>query len=89
VATVISELAERIDPEKLAAVAATVPLPWAQRLGFLLERVGASEKGVPLKAYVRVHAHDSATLLAKAPRNKAVRNEEWKLFINADVEPDL
>ena len=43
-ATVLSELAERIDPEKLAAAAAAVP--WAQRLGYLLERVEASKKRV-------------------------------------------
>ena len=52
VAAVLSELAEPLDPEKLPAAAATASLPWAQRLGFLLEHVGANEKAAPLKAYV-------------------------------------
>lgn len=95
VATVLSELAERIDPEKLAAAAATAAVPWGQRLGYLLERVGAGEKVAPLKEYVRARAHESAPLLPSAPkesgarRQKAQRNEDWKLYINAEVEPDL
>ena len=36
-ATVIAELAERIDPERLVAAARTAPMPWAQRLGYLLD----------------------------------------------------
>jgi predicted transcriptional regulator of viral defense system len=95
VATVLSELAERIDPEKLAAAAAAAAVPWAQRLGYLLERVGAGEKVAPLREYVRARAHESAPLLPNAPkesgarRQKAQRNEDWKLYINAEVEPDL
>ncbi len=89
VATVLSELAERLDADKLAAVAATAPLPWAQRLGYLLERVDAGGKTERLKSYVRARAHDTALLLPGAQRKKATRDESWKLLINADVEPDL
>lgn len=89
VATVIAELSERLDPAKLVAVAPTAPPPWAQRLGLLLERVGAAEKAAPLKAWVRAHARDFAVLLPEAPRDDAVRDPEWKLYLNAAVEPDL
>jgi predicted transcriptional regulator of viral defense system len=89
VATVLAELVERIDPDKLAAVAAAAPLPWAQRLGFLLERVGAADKSAPLKAFVRARAHESTRLLPKAARKKGARDSAWKLYVNADVEPDL
>ena len=89
VVTVLSELAERIDPDKLAAAAATAALPWAQRLGYLLERVGAGEKAKMLKGYVRARAHESAALLPNAPRVTAVRDEDWKLYINAQVTPEL
>ena len=88
-ATVLSELAERLDPKKLVKAAETAPLPWAQRLGYLLERVGAEGKAGPLKTYVRAGAHESTLLLPNAPRGKAVRDERWKLFVNAHVEPDL
>ena len=67
VATVLAELAEKIDPEKLATVAQTAPLPWAQRLGYLLQKVGFAEKTTALKDYVRRHARQSAALLPGAP----------------------
>lgn len=99
VATVLSELAEKIDPEKLAVTAAAAPIPWAQRLGYLLELVDAPEKAAPLKAYVRARAHESAPLLAqprkprpsprRARRDKVIRDEGWKLYVNAEVQPDL
>ena len=101
VATVLSELAEKIDPQKLAATAATAAIPWAQRLGFLLERVGAGDKAVGLKKYVRAHARGSAPLLANAPkaslasmhsgtrRRKLHRDEDWKLDVNVEVDPEL
>src|SRR5260370_33386078 len=44
VATVLSELAERIDPDKLAKAARTGPGGWAQRLGYLLEHLGFDAK---------------------------------------------
>lgn len=95
VATVLAELAEQIDPEKLAMAAATAALPWAQRLGYLLEQVGAGERLEPLRTYVRARAHESAPLLPNAPKAGDVRagglerNEDWKLHLNASVEPDL
>ena len=47
VATVLAELAERIDSVELARIAELSPLPWAQRLGYLLDLVGMSEKANP------------------------------------------
>jgi len=89
VATVLSELAERIEPEALAKAAAAAPVPWAQRLGYLLERAGAGDKTGALREFVRARAHESALLLPKAPRGKASRHDDWKLFVNSEVEIDL
>ena len=83
VATVLSELAERIDPEKLAAAARTAPVAWAQRLGYLLEHLGSAAKTPALKEYVREHAKQSTALLPKARRARSRRNKGWKLYINA------
>jgi predicted transcriptional regulator of viral defense system len=88
VANVLSELAERIDPERLVEAASTAPVPWAQRLGYLLELVGAAEKTVVLKAHVQEKARDATPLLPAAPHDDAKRSADWKLFINADVEPE-
>lgn len=89
IATVLMDLAEKLDPNKLAAVAEAAPVPWAQRLGYLLERVEAGEKAVPLKAYVAARAQQAALLLPTAPRAGAERDDGWKLLVNADVEPEL
>ncbi len=83
VATVLPELAERIDPEKLAAAARTAPVAWAQRLGYLLEHLGSAAKTPALKEYVREHAKQSTALLPKARRARSRRNKGWKLYINA------
>jgi predicted transcriptional regulator of viral defense system len=97
VATVLSELAEKVDPHNLAAAAVTAPVPWAQRLGYLLERVGAADRVAPLKEYVRARAHESALLVPNAPRPpkqgrgrapRLDRNSDWKLYINTAVETD-
>lgn len=68
VARVLSELAGRIDPEKLAAAARTAPVAWAQRLGYLLEHMGSAAKTPALKEYVREQAKQSTALLPKARR---------------------
>jgi predicted transcriptional regulator of viral defense system len=88
VATVLSELAERIDPDKLAAAAGFAPVPWAQRLGYLLENVGAHDKTAPLKAYVRKHARQSVPLMPTAPHEPSRRDKDWKLYVNAYVEAE-
>jgi hypothetical protein len=91
VATVLTELAEKIDPEKLAAAAQTVPLPWAQRLEYLLERAaeGGEEKTSLLKDYVRKTAKRTAVLLPAASDNGARHDHDWKLYINAEVEVEF
>ncbi len=88
VATILVELVEKIDPRKLAAAAATAPLPWAQRLGFLLEHIDAGKKASALKAYVQEHARLAAVLSPTAPRTASRRDDDWNLYVNADVEAE-
>jgi predicted transcriptional regulator of viral defense system len=88
-ATVLGELAEKLDPEKLAAAAGTAPMPWAQRLGYLLEKFGGEDRIGLLKSYVQRQATQTSILLPTAPSDKAARDAGWKLLINAEVEPEL
>ena len=88
VATVLSELAERINPERLVTAAQTAPVSWAQRLGYLLELLGAEDRVTPLKAHVRRNARQVAALLPAAGHEHAPRSDDWRLRINVDVEPD-
>ncbi len=89
VATVLSELVERIDPKKLADAARHVPIGWAQRLGYLLEHLGFDEKASALKEYVRRHAKQSTPLSPRAPAKRARENKDWKLYVNVTVEAEL
>ena len=89
VAAVLSELAERIDPQKLLAATKTAPVPWAQRLGYLLEESGSAAKISALKEYVQGHAKEWTDLLPKARQKRAHRNKDWKLRVNARVEAEL
>jgi predicted transcriptional regulator of viral defense system len=89
VATVLAELAERIDARKLALAAETVPVPWLQRLGYVLDQVGAADKTEHLKALVRARAHEPVPLVPSAPYTKTSRHADWKIYVNANVEVDL
>ena len=88
VATVLSELAEHLDPEKLAAAAKQAPLPWAQRLGYMLEHLGFGAKVALLKEYVSQHARRPAALSPTKSGKRARRNKGWKLDVNAEVRPE-
>jgi len=88
-ATVLGELAENLKPDKLLAAVQIAPVPWAQRLGYLLEKVDAAAVAAPLKSYVGEKARQTALLLPTAPAASAHRDDSWKLLINADVEAEL
>ena len=89
VATVLAELGEALDPDKLAAAADASPVAWAQRLGYLLASTDYEDKTGPLLAFVGRKARQTAPLLVGAPLDDAPRDAAWKLTVNADVEPDL
>jgi predicted transcriptional regulator of viral defense system len=89
VATVLRELAEKLDPEILVQEAAKLPLAWAQRLGFLLDLAASGGITGPLQQYVREHARRVAPLDPSASRTGAGRSRPWKIAINADIEVDF
>ncbi len=88
VATVLAELAEDLDAGKLLELASQAPLPWTQRLGFLLDLVGASTLAVTLQPIARI-ARESVPLRAHRPVAGAERNGRWKVWVNDEVEVDL
>ena len=89
VATVLAELADQLESVRLVEVATAAPLAWVQRLGFLLEHIGADGKAGELKTYVRGAARDFTPLLARLPHKGSARSPDWKLYVNTTVEPDL
>ena len=88
VAGVLSELGAEIDPERLVKASGSASILWAQRLGYLLEHVGAGNKAVLLKEHVRRSARNYTKLLPSSDVGGAVRSTDWRLFVNAGVEVD-
>lgn len=87
-ATVLSELAEQIDSSRLVAAAAIAPLPWAQRLGYLLELLGFEERVDRLAEFVRERVSEDAALATGMPVTGDARSTRWRLRLNAEIEAD-
>jgi len=89
VAMILSELAESMDATKLSAETVRSPLPWAQRLGYLLERVGATDLAEPLAAHVASRAKEYVALRPRKSIARASRDTRWRLLVNEAAEADL
>ena len=89
VATILAELAENMDAAKLLAETDRSPLPWAQRLGYLLERAGAERLAAPLGEHVSTRAKEYVPLRPRKSIAHASRAPRWRLLVNEEVEADL
>ena len=74
--------------ERLVEASRTASILWAQRLGYLLEHVGAADKAVLLKQHVRKGARNSTKLLPGASAEGAPRSKDWRLYVNASIETE-
>lgn len=89
VATVLSELAARLDPDRLRAAAKVgVDLPHVQRLGFLLDRVGAAESAHALAAWVAERHPRVVPLRPDRPAVAAPKDARWQVLVNDVTEAD-
>lgn len=89
VATVLAELSEKMDATKLTDEIEHSPLPWTQRLGFVLDRVGADALARPLAEYVASHAKEYVPLRPRRSVAGSTRDSRWRLLVNEEVEADL
>ena len=88
VATVLAELSDEIDPAALAEVATTAPVAWTQRLGYLLELVGATDILTEIRKYVHENAREYINLIPGKTDAGDPRLGDWKLIMNDRPEPD-
>ncbi len=90
VATVLKELSERIDPRVLLKLGKMESeLSVVQRLGFLLDHVGAHGVATPLARWLARQQPSLAALRPeKNPKPRHKRNR-WNLKVNEEVEPDI
>ncbi len=90
VLTVLQELGEVMEPEKLVEAAeADGTITYAQRLGFLLEMAGLTDLTDGLFQLVQERNPLPARLEPSAPTRGCKRDERWNLLINIQVESDL
>jgi len=90
VASVISVLRHHHGPHRLVtAIHGPTPIVWTQRLGHLLQRVGAADKTGPLQEHVRTHAQAATPLAPGTAFRTKPRDAVWKVYVNTTVEADL
>ena len=90
VATVLSELAERLDAARLVEAArADGNLAYAQRLGYLLDFVSAGERARELAVLVADENPRDILLRPGQPRRGCPVDRRWRVVVNEQVEADL
>ncbi len=89
VATVLRELAEKLDRRKLARLAPSHATPAVQRLGYLLDLLGQHELAAPLAESLDTRRRRAVLLAPGEPKGRASPDPRWRVIPNATVEPDL
>ena len=89
-ATVLTELADEIDPDRLAESARrTGERSHAQRLGYLLDRVGGRRKASVLHKWLSPLQPKRIPLRPGKPTRGCSTDSRWRVIINELVEADL
>ncbi|OGJ87042.1 MAG: hypothetical protein A2268_15125 [Candidatus Raymondbacteria bacterium RifOxyA12_full_50_37] len=86
VAGIIAELAESMKSDKLVTAAKACPISWVQRLGYILELVGAEDLKKVLASYVAKHAKAPALLDPYLRHTPTTYLRTWKLLLNKKVQ---
>lgn len=96
VATVLSDLAPKIDPGQLTALSVRIERPPAQRLGYLLEFLGYGELAAPMLTalldrgklpWIELDRWEARNRqFAPEPR---MRNPKWRIFVGREPQPDI
>jgi predicted transcriptional regulator of viral defense system len=90
VVTVLEELAERLNEERLTALMPLVgATPQLQRLGFFLENVGLTALSEIVATELKTRRTDSIWLISKTNEESLSYNKKWKVKINDTWESDL
>jgi predicted transcriptional regulator of viral defense system len=84
--TVLAELAERMRPGELATCARSQPLPDAQRVGYLLERLGQRELAESLFHAIADRRQRTIPLVPKRARGRRAPDPRWRVIPNWKLE---
>jgi hypothetical protein len=89
VATVLSELAEKMNSKALLQLAPLFKLPDVQRLGYLLELVDHNALADPLATWLNKRRNHHVLLRAGAKTKNLEAENRWRVVPNEVVEVDL
>ncbi|SFH33028.1 type IV toxin-antitoxin system AbiEi family antitoxin domain-containing protein [Pedobacter insulae] len=91
VATVLEELCESIDPNKMLDLAKRYsPITAVQRLGFLLEEIlNMPDLSEPIKDYLKTVNYFPVLLRPQKEKPEMITGNDWKVVQNVDIETDL
>jgi predicted transcriptional regulator of viral defense system len=89
VATILIQLAEHLDSNKIVTAARLSPTAWAQRLGYLLNLIEESSKAEKLAEYVRQKNPAPTPLFRTKTFKGTTKDPHWQIMINGEVEVDF
>jgi len=90
IATIIAEMGERINGDKLGRIARKEKSPvFIQRLGYLLDHLGFATKTDDLARWLLEQKARPVLLDPNQKKGKSLLNKKWKLFENQKVEAEL
>lgn len=89
VATVLSELAEKLNPKELLKLAPLFKLSDVQRLGYLLDLVNQDALADPLAIWLNRRRKRHVLLRAGAEAKNKKADNRWRVVLNEVVEADL
>jgi len=89
VGTVLSELSEKINPERLVEAArAEVELSVVQRLGFLLDHFASPDVAAPMAEWLATKRPRSVPLRPERKPKVTEKDSRWQILVNERVEVD-
>lgn len=90
VATVLSELSEKIDATQLKSlVQSSRELTWVQRLGYLLDRLEQSQISEALQKAIAGKRLQPCFLEPHATIHKGEKNKKWQVWVNIHLELEI
>jgi predicted transcriptional regulator of viral defense system len=91
VLTILIELVEKMDAEKLLQLASkSKEVAWIQRLGYLLDFIGEKKFSGKLYSTLNHFRVQKRYLLPNYPANKSAKlDKKWQVLVNAELEADL
>ena len=90
VATVLSELSERINPDRLAEAArGEVELSVVQRLGFLFDHFASARVAGPLAEWLATRRPRPVPLRPERKPKVTEKDPRWQILVNERIEVDV